>query len=208
MKRAILLIGMLLIFAILLSGCVEQLDGFSKGLNETLFPKEKAPAQEDTNKTKEPEKPKAEITPNKTVYLYCFGMDTVCNNRLSEFLSYSKEKAYCVFETLESEQIANMLINLQEKDVKVKVRLGKEDSMINCDTACIPSSKSQFNNLFKNAVDVAAFSTTENWCINDYGIWIGSSGLEKNSSTFSNAIIFYNTELASLYEARFKEVYG
>lgn len=200
-----ILIGLALLVLIASSGCVDAIDGVSKGFNETFFPQPEEPDESlDTDAGVDDENV---LLPEKVVYLTCKDFDTGCNNRLAEFLAYSNTRAYCVFEILQSEQIANMLINLNEADVDVRVALGKDKTMINCETACIPSSKSQFNNLFRNAVDVAVFTSTENWCINEHGIWIGNYELDKEAQTSTTALIFYNKDISKIYEDRFKEVY-
>lgn len=205
MKKPVL-IGLALIVLIATSGCVDVIDGMSKGLNDTLFPQTEEPEENlDVNASTGEEENL--LLPEKVVYITCRGYDTECNNRLAEFLAFSKTRAYCVFEILQSEQIANMLINLYEADVDVRVALGKDKTMINCETACIPSGKSQFNNLFRNAVDVAIYTSTENWCINEHGIWIGNYELDKETQTYTTTLIFYNRDISKIYEDRFKEVY-
>jgi len=136
---------------------------------------------------------------------YYFDNDTY--KGLNVFMDNSKSYIHCAFTSLNSQNYASQFIALKNAGIDVKIQFGIEDSMISCETLCVPKLDSQYNYLLGEGVSVDYSRINFNFCVNEKAVYVFSL-LPGDIQRQDYGLIIFNTELRDSYERYFESIFN
>lgn len=140
------------------------------------------------------------VNPDSVAYFFDDG-----NEALKKFIQSTDDELFCVFSSLENEEIAEEIINLQDNDAQVELLFNTAGSFKNCEDACIPREGSQYSELLRSAVPVQMTDSNERFCVNEKGILFYSGNVDNVRGVQESHIVF-SKELSQKYRSHFKRM--
>lgn len=145
--------------------------------------------------------PKCDSSENADAIIYYFNSDI--NKGLKDFIKESDNYLYCSFPRLDISDFNGQFKSKANTLDELKIKFDKQSTM-DCSTACIPYSYSQYNDLFGAGLDISVQDNIhDNYCVSEDGLFITSKLLDQTDRS-DYALFLKSKGLRDLFKEKFR----
>lgn len=134
--------------------------------------------------------------------------DEQINEGLYKFIENSHDYLFCVFTRLDIENFNNLFLEKYSDDSFNLKIIFDQDSTMDCTSACIPRTSSQYNYLFGEGLDLETRQNIhENFCVNEQAVFI-TSKIFDDQDRFDFGMLLKSSGLQKVYKRKFTKIHG